>query len=62
MRLLLARHGQSVWNQVRRVQGRMDVALSETGRDQARRYLHTPLLLRKTWKPPSWPFVPTMSV
>ena len=32
MRLLLARHGQSVWNEVRRFQGAMDVALSELGR------------------------------
>ena len=36
MRLLLARHGQSVWNQVRRFQGGMDVALSDVGRAQAR--------------------------
>ena len=36
MRLLLARHGQSVWNEVRRFQGGTDVALSDTGRAQAR--------------------------
>ena len=36
MRLLLARHGQSVWNEVRRFQGRTDVALSDVGRGQAR--------------------------
>lgn len=36
MRLLLARHGQSVWNEVRRFQGALDVALSERGREQAR--------------------------
>lgn len=36
MRLLLARHGQSVWNEVRRFQGATDVPLSDRGRDQAR--------------------------
>jgi broad specificity phosphatase PhoE len=36
MRLLLARHGESVWNEVRRFQGAADVALSERGRAQAR--------------------------
>jgi broad specificity phosphatase PhoE len=36
MRLLLARHGQSVWNAERRFQGASDVGLSETGRGQAR--------------------------
>ena len=36
MRLLLARHGQSEWNQVRRFQGAQDVALSDLGREQAR--------------------------
>ncbi|MGH7323197.1 MAG: histidine phosphatase family protein [Candidatus Rokuibacteriota bacterium] len=36
MRLLLARHGESVWNEVRRFQGGSDVALSERGRAQAR--------------------------
>jgi phosphoserine phosphatase len=35
VRLLLARHGQSVWNEVRRVQGGTDVALSALGRRQA---------------------------
>ncbi|HEV8617250.1 MAG TPA: histidine phosphatase family protein [Methylomirabilota bacterium] len=35
MRLLLARHGQSVWNAERRFQGRTDVALSDLGRAQA---------------------------
>ena len=35
MRLLLARHGESVWNAERRFQGRTDVALSERGRAQA---------------------------
>lgn len=36
MRLLLARHGQSVWNEVRRFQGRLDPELSVLGRAQAR--------------------------
>ncbi|MBI1845918.1 MAG: histidine phosphatase family protein [Candidatus Rokubacteria bacterium] len=35
MRLLLARHGQSVWNEVRRFQGTTDVGLSPLGRAQA---------------------------
>ena len=35
MRLLLARHGESVWNAERRFQGRTDIALSERGRAQA---------------------------
>ncbi|HEV8227919.1 MAG TPA: phosphoglycerate mutase family protein, partial [Methylomirabilota bacterium] len=34
-RLLLARHGQSVSNAVRRFQGVQDVALSELGERQA---------------------------
>jgi len=36
VRLLLARHGQSTWNSVRRFQGSADVPLSELGRAQAR--------------------------
>lgn len=35
MRLLLARHGQSLWNEVRRFQGATDVELSPLGRAQA---------------------------
>jgi broad specificity phosphatase PhoE len=35
VRLLLARHGESVWNAERRFQGRTDIALSERGRAQA---------------------------
>ena len=35
MRLLLARHGQSVWNEIRRFQGATDVGLSALGRAQA---------------------------
>jgi broad specificity phosphatase PhoE len=34
--LLLVRHGQSLWNEVRRFQGSTDVALSDLGRRQAR--------------------------
>jgi len=35
VRLLLARHGETVWNAERRFQGWTDVALSERGRAQA---------------------------
>lgn len=35
MRLLLVRHGQSVWNADRRLQGQADIALSDLGRAQA---------------------------
>ena len=35
MRLLLARHGESVWNAQRRFQGHTDIALSARGRAQA---------------------------
>ena len=35
MRLLLARHGQSVWNEIRRFQGATEVGLSALGRAQA---------------------------
>lgn len=35
--LLLARHGQSIWNAEKRVTGSSDVALSPRGRDQAQR-------------------------
>lgn len=36
IRLLLVRHGETAWNGAGRLQGRLDVALSERGRDQAR--------------------------
>jgi len=36
-RLLLVRHGQSTWNDQRRIQGQLDPPLSELGREQARR-------------------------
>ena len=35
MRLLLARHGESVWNAEKRFQGHTDIALSDRGRAQA---------------------------
>ncbi len=35
MRLLLARHGESVWNAEKRFQGHTDIGLSERGRAQA---------------------------
>lgn len=37
VRLLLVRHGETVWNQENRWQGHADVPLSEAGREQARR-------------------------
>jgi broad specificity phosphatase PhoE len=36
MKLYLARHGETDWNAERRLQGRIDIALNSTGRDQAR--------------------------
>lgn len=35
-RLILIRHGQSVWNEARRWQGHSDAPLSALGREQAR--------------------------
>lgn len=36
-RILIVRHGQSVWNKTRRVSGQLDPPLSDTGRAQAQR-------------------------
>jgi alpha-ribazole phosphatase/probable phosphoglycerate mutase len=43
MKVLLLRHGQTEWNALQKYQGHMDIALDDTGRNQAgriARYLH----------------------
>ncbi len=37
MKLILVRHGETLWNKEHRVQGFTDIALSETGKRQAER-------------------------
>jgi broad specificity phosphatase PhoE len=44
-RIFLVRHGESEWNSARRLQGQADIALSETGRVQARELSATILSL-----------------
>lgn len=40
-RLILIRHGETLWNREFRLQGSTDVPLSELGEDQARRLAHS---------------------
>jgi uncharacterized phosphatase len=46
-RIALVRHGETDWNRIRRIQGRSDVPLNETGRAQARRTASA--LLAERW-------------
>jgi len=40
-RILLARHGQTAWNALGRLQGHTDIELDDVGRDQARSLAHS---------------------
>ncbi len=39
-RLILIRHGESTWNRERRIQGQLDLPLSDQGEEQSRRLAH----------------------
>lgn len=39
-RVLFIRHGETAWNRIKRIQGHIDIALAETGVEQARRLGH----------------------
>lgn len=45
--LYLVRHGETEWNAARRIQGRTDIPLNDTGRGQAREAAE--LLARRSW-------------
>lgn len=45
----LLRHGQTIWNQQRRIQGRLDSDLTETGIDDTRRWAHFFASARWNW-------------
>lgn len=46
--LYLVRHGETEWNAARRIQGRTDIPLNDTGRAQARQAAE--LLARRRWQ------------